>query len=373
MSIKIPLSKPYLDQREIDAVVEVLQSSTLSLGPKTEEFERKFASLMGSRYAVAVNSGTSGLHLAVRALGIKPGDEVITTPFSFIASANCVMFEGATPVFVDAEEDTFGMDPTLIADKISEKTRAILPVHVFGLPCTMDPLIGLAKKHKLAILEDACESPLASYHGKLVGTMGDVSVFGFYPNKQMTTGEGGMVLTDDEKTWTLIKSMRNQGRGDSMQWLSFDRLGYNYRISEMTAALGVVQTEKLPEIIEKREAAARAYLAALQDVEEIILPKQLPGVRHSWFVFAARVPARWRDAILEQLNAAGIQSKAYFYPCIHLQTFYQQSFGYKPGDFPVAERLSNEMIILPFFTGITEAEIRQVADTLKHIIHKLRK
>ena len=368
----IPLSKPYIDQKEIDAVVEVLRSSTLSLGPKTEQFEKEFASLTGSKYGVAVNSGTSGLHLAIRALGIGPGDEVITTPFSFIASSNCILFENATPVFVDAEDQTFGMDPDLVEAKITEKTKAILPVHVFGNPSRMTRVIELAEKYDLKVIEDACESPLATHFGKTIGTLGDVSVFGFYPNKQMTTGEGGMVLTDNEEIYKLVLSMRNQGRGDSMQWLSFDRLGYNYRISELTAALGVIQTAKLPEIIEKRSAAAKMYMSYLSDVPEVTLPKTLENTKHSWFVFSIRVKAEWRDEILKELNAKGIQSKAYFYPCIHLQTYYKESFGYEAGDFPVAEKLSNEMIILPLFTEISEDQIRTVTDNLKEIINKLR-
>lgn len=372
MSIRVPLSKPFIDQREIDAVVEVMKSSTLSLGPKTEEFEEKFAALMGSKYAVAVNSGTSGLHLAIRALGIKPGDEVITTPFSFIASSNCILFEGATPVFVDAEEETFGMDTGQIESRITERTRAILPVHVFGHPCHMDKVMDIARAHNLLVLEDACESPLATYMGQTVGTFGNASVFGFYPNKQMTTGEGGMVLTDDEHTYKLIKSMRNQGRGDSMQWLSFDRLGYNYRISELTAAMGVVQTEKLTSIINAREEKARKYSDLLSGIDEVRLPQVLDQVRHSWFVFSIRVSAHWRDEIIAGLNDAGIQSKAYFYPSIHMQPFYQETFGYKEGDFPVAELLSNEMIILPFYTSISDEDLVFVADTLKTIIKKIK-
>lgn len=368
----IPLSKPFIDQREVDAVVEVLNSSTLSLGPRTEQFENDFARLMGAKYAVAVNSGTSGLHLAIRALGIGPGDEVITTPFSFIASSNCILFENATPVFVDAEEESFGMDPELIEAKITDRTKAILPVHVFGHPSKMSKVMELADKYNLKMIEDACESPLATHDGKIIGTIGDISVFGFYPNKQMTTGEGGMVLTNNEELYKLVLSMRNQGRGDSMQWLSFDRLGYNYRISELTAALGVVQTSKLPEIIRKRSVAAELYKQYLADIDEIKLPVSLVGMEHSWFVFSIRVMSEWRDEILEQLNANGIQSKAYFYPCIHLQKFYQETFNYKEGDFPVAEKLSNEMIILPFFTEISEEEIRIVTDNLKQIINKLK-
>ncbi len=370
--LQIPLSKSQIGEGEKQAVLEVLGSPRLSLGPVTEEFEKVFAETMGSRYAIAVNSGTSGLHLCVRALGIGEGDEVITTPFSFIASSNCILFENATPVFVDVEEDSFNMDVSLIEAAITEKTKAILPVHVFGQCANMEAIMSLAEKYKLKVIEDACEAPLAKHQGKVAGTMGNAGTFGFYPNKQMTTGEGGMIITDDEEIYRLCKSLRNQGRGDNMQWLSHDRLGYNYRISELTAALGKVQTQRLPGFIQQRQALAAKYLELLAEFEELHLPQTSASNEHAWFVFGVRVEAEFRDTFIEQLNTNGVQSKAYFFPCIHLQNFYRESFGYKEGDFPVAEKLSREMAILPFYPQMTDLELEYVYDTIKSILKAYR-
>lgn len=363
--MEIPLSRPFIGEEEIEAVVAVLRSPQLSLGPQTEAFEAEFAKTLGARYAVAVNSGTSGLHVCVRALGIAEGDEVITTPFSFIASANCVLFERARPVFVDVEADTFNIDPSMMEAAITPRTRALLPVHVFGHPADMRTIMEIAHKHDLKVIEDACEAPLARQGDKTAGTFGDVGVYGFYPNKQMTTGEGGMIITDDDELYRLCKSLRNQGRGDSLQWLSHDRLGYNYRISELTAALGLVQTRRLPAIIARRQALAAQYLEALADIPDICLPQTVPGCVHAWFVFGIRVDATRRDALIRKLNARGVQSKAYFFPCIHLQAFYRESFGYQEGMFPVAEQISKEMVILPFFTEMTETQVGYVKEVLE--------
>jgi len=371
LRLQVPLSKPDIGEAEIKAVNDVLRSPRLSLGPVTQEFEEVFAQTMGSKYAVAINSGTSGLHLCVRALGISEGDEVITSPFSFIASSNCILFEKATPVFVDVDEETFNMDVSQIEAAITPNTKAILPVHVFGQCANMSEIMKLAEKYQLKVIEDACEAPLGTHQGKISGTIGDCGTFGFYPNKQMTTGEGGMIITDDEEIYHLTRSMRNQGRGDSMQWLSHDRLGYNYRINELTAALGVVQTQRLPDFIQQRRTLASKYLDRLADIEGIKLPQVGEGNEHAWFVFGIRVSAEKRDALIERLNEEGVQSKAYFFPCIHLQNFYKESFGYKEGDFPVAERLSHEMVILPFYPQMTEEEIDYVHQTLKSIMKEL--
>lgn len=370
--MNVPLSQPYLDEAEIQAVTDVLRSSRLSIGPQTDAFEDLFAKTLGSKYAIAINSGTSGLHLAVRALGLKAGDEVITTPFSFIASSNCVLFEGATPVFVDVEDESLNIDPAKIEAAITPNTKAIIPVHVFGQSANMTAIMDIAKRHNLYVIEDACESIMARHNGQMAGTFGDLAVYGFYPNKQMTTGEGGMIITDDDNIYRLCKSMRNQGRGDSLQWLSHARLGYNYRISELTAALGVVQTQKLPEIIEKRRAVANRYNELLQDVEGIRLLTIEEGNDHSWFVYGVRVDARVRGDLLERLNARGVQSKAYFSPCIHLQDFYREDFGYKEGDYPIAEQISHEMLVLPFFTQISEAEQQYVVKVLKEEMAQLK-
>lgn len=368
----IRLSRPFIGKEEIEAVVNVLKTDQLSLGPKTEEFEKSFAKLIGTKYGIAVNSGTSGLHLAVKSLGIKDGDEVITSPFSFIASANCALFERAIPVFVDVEETTFNMDPKKIEEKITPKTKAIVVVHIFGKSCDMDYIIKIAKKHNLKIIEDACESPLARYKGKNVGSFGDVSVFAFYPNKPMTTGEGGMILTDNKEIAKLCTSYKNQGRGDSLQWLTHERLGYNYRISEITAAIGVEQTKKLPAIIEKRRKLAEIYINGLKDIPGLKLPSLDDVKDHAWFVFPIRVDSRIRDKLIAKLNEKGIQSKAYFYPCIHLQELYKNMFGYKEGDFPIAEKLSKETLIIPFYTQITDKEILTIKESLINSLGELK-
>ena len=353
----IPLARPHIDNNDIKQVVEVMKSGMLSLGPKVLEFEEKFAKLLGVKYAVAVNSGTSGLHLCIRALGIKDGDEVITSPFSFIASANCALFEGAKPVFVDVEEDTFNMDVSQIEKKITGKTKAIIPVHIFGQACDMETIMQIAKKHKLNVIEDACESIEAKRNNKKVGTFGDAAVFAFYPNKQMTTGEGGMIVTNDEKIAKLCRSMRNQGRGESMQWLTHDRLGYNYRLSDLQAALGVSQLDKLPFLLSERKRVAELYLSGLTTIPEVKLPRISPGNIHTWFVFPIQVPINKRDKLIEYLKKNKIQSKAYFDPSIHLQEFYKKEFGYKEGDFPVAEKLSKKTLILPLYPGLSGDDV----------------
>lgn len=365
--MKVPLSRPYTGQEEIDAVTAVLQSDQLALGSVTREFEQRFAETIGTQYAVAVNSGTSGLHLAIRALGIGPGDEVVTSPFSFVASANCILFEGATPVFADVDEETFNIHPGAMAAAVTSRTRALLPVHVFGESADMDPIMETAGKHGLRVIEDACESIAATYNGKMTGTFGDCAVYGFYPNKQITTGEGGMIVTSDKALYEMFMSLRNQGRATDMQWLTHVRLGYNYRISEITAALGVEQMKKLPDILRLRREKALLYMKHLSGVPDIRIPKGWDAASHSWFVFAIRIPAEIRDNVLEALNQAGVQSKAYFYPCIHLQDFYRD-MGFREGMFPNAERLSRETIILPFFTSISEEQIQYVCETLRQIM-----
>jgi perosamine synthetase len=361
----VPLSQPNIGEEEIKAVTETLRSSRLALGPRTETFEQAFAAAHGVKYGITVNAGTSGLHLAIRALGITEGDEVITTPFSFIASANCILFEKATPVFVDIQPDTFNIDPNKIEAAITPRTKAILPVHVFGQCADMERIMEIAKKHKLNVIEDACEAPLAKHMGQFTGSFGDCAVYGFYPNKQMTTGEGGMIITDDENLYHLCRSLRNQGRGDNIQWLNHPRLGYNYRISEITAAIGLVQTQKLPGFIKKRQELAAAYSRLLQDIDGIQLPVSKIENEHSWFVYPLRVDSNIRDSLIEKLNQRGVQSKAYFFPCIHLQEFYMKKFGYQTGDFPIAEQVSNEILILPFFTQMTEKQMLFVVEKLK--------
>lgn len=382
--MKVPLSRPDVANSEKTEVLKVMETTFLSLGPKLEEFEKKFAVYIGSRYAVAVNSGTSGLHLCVRALGIKDGDIVITSPFSFIASANCLLFERVETVFVDIDEKTLNIDNNQLEKKIRElrdrgkNLKAVLPVHIFGRPCEMNEIMELARRYGLHVIEDACEAAGAEFLTekiwKKVGTFGDCGVFAFYPNKQMTTGEGGMIVTDDEKIYKLCRSMRNQGRSEDGAWLQHERLGFNYRISDINCALGIAQLERIDEILAKRERVARHYNERLKDVEELILPHFEENKKISWFVYVVRLQDKYsredRDRILEKLKEKEIGCSNYFSP-IHLQPFYREMFGYKKGDFPVTERVSERTIALPFYNNLKEEEIAYVCETLIKIITSL--
>ena len=372
---KIPLSKPDITDLERKKVERVLETSYLSLGPKLEEFERKIAKYIGVKYAVGVNSGTSALHLIIRALGIKEGDEVITTPFSFIASANCILFEKAKPVFVDIQPHTFNINPELIEAKITAKTRAILAVDVFGYPADWDKLSKIAKKHKLFLIEDSAEALGSEYKNKKCGSFGDAAVFGFYPNKQITTGEGGAVVTNNKKIADLCRSMRNQGRDSKVnRWLVHRRLGYNYRLSELNCALGIAQLARIQEIIKRRNRVARMYSRKLKNIEEIDIPYIVPDVKIDWFVYAIRLKKGFREKereqILKSLYKKGIECGIYF-PSIHLQPFYRKIFGYKKGDFPITESVSERSIALPFYNNLREKEINYIVDNLTDILKKI--
>lgn len=367
---EIPLSRPDVTEAEIAAVVEVLRTPHLSLGPRVGEFERLMAERLGVRYAVAVSSGTAALHLCVRALGIGPGDEVITTPFSFVASANCVMFEGARPVFVDINGETLNIDAQRIESVVSARTKAILPVHVFGLPAAMDEIMRVGRERGLAVIEDACEALGARYGNKYAGTIGDCGTFGFYPNKQITTGEGGMVVTDREDVARLAASMRNQGRDEGMGWLSHARLGYNYRLSDINCALGIAQLRRLDEILAARARVAGWYHELLaEEVPDVVRPCAAPaGSTRSWFVYVVQLPVGYteaeRNALIAYLRGRGIGCNAYF-PCIHLQPFYREQFGYGPGDFPVAEDVSARSVALPFYNRLSRDEVADVVRAVK--------
>ncbi|MFA6432162.1 MAG: DegT/DnrJ/EryC1/StrS family aminotransferase [Candidatus Margulisiibacteriota bacterium] len=370
--MKIPLSNPDITKKEIEAVVAILKTPNLSLGPALTMFEGKFADFIGAKHAIAVNSGTSGLHLCVRALNIGENDEVITTPFSFISSANSILFEKARPIFVDIREDTLNIDETEIEKKITKRTKAILPVHVFGYPCDMIKTKKMAKKHKLAIIEDACEAIGAEINGKKVGAFGDCSVFAFYPNKQMTTGEGGMIITGNDEIARLCRSLRNQGRDEGMGWLAHQRLGYNYRLSDINCALGITQLARIKEILNTRAKVAANYTLKLKEVEDIITPpKSIAGVERSWFVYVIRLKNRYsraqRDTIIKKLRSMGIGCNSYF-PPIHLQPFYRKQFGFKKGDFPITESIAARTIALPFFNRLTERQIDQVVKALKDLL-----
>jgi len=369
----IPLARPDITQREIDAVVEVLQTPNLSLGPKLPEFERAFAEYCGTRYAVACNSGTSALHMLMIAAGVGPGDEVIVTPFSFIASANCVLFERGTPVFADVDPDTWNIDPKLVEARITDRTKAIIPVDVFGQPADFDPILAAARAggRSIVMIEDSCEATGATYKGKSAGAIADAGVFGFYPNKQLTTGEGGMIVTDRRDWADSARSVRNQGRDAGGGWLAHARLGYNFRISDISCALGIVQLERIDEITAARLRVAEMYFERLAGEPRLIHQKVIDGATVSWFVFVVRLSDEYsredRDGILTQLRERGVGCSNYFAP-IHLQPFYVERFGFKRGDFPVCETLADRTMALPFHAHLTEREIDTVCTTLKSLL-----
>ncbi|MCY7376405.1 MAG: DegT/DnrJ/EryC1/StrS family aminotransferase [Pyrinomonadaceae bacterium] len=370
--MRIPLSAPDISESEINAVVEVLRSPRLSLGPKLVEFERNAAEYAGAKYGIAINSGTSGLHLCVRAIGLKADDEVITTPFSFVASANVLLYEKAIPVFVDIDEETLNIDPKKIEAAITPKTKAIMVVHVFGRPSPMREIAEIAARYNLKIIEDACEAIGAEYENRRVGNIGDGGVFAFYPNKQMTTGEGGMLVTNDDFIAAQAKMLRNQGRDSSAEWFEHIALGYNYRLSEINCALGIEQLKRLDSMLNEREAAARKYDARLKNNPHLILPElEFPNGRVSWFVYVVRLRENFtraqRDSIVGAMQKSGIGCGRYFAP-IHLQPFYAASFGFRAGDFPVAERAAERVMALPFFNKVTDAQIEEVSATLEKLI-----
>lgn len=428
---QIRLAMPDVDAWGCKFILKVIQSPNLSLGPMLGEFEKKMAHYLGAKYAVAVNSGTSALHLCIRALNINEGDKVFTSPFSFIASANCMLFERAFPVFVDIDENSLNIDAGKLEDAIKheknsrKKLKAILPVHVFGRPCELDDLLDIVKKYHLKLIEDACEAIGAEYlsssqlvahssketanstkqkaHGskvkktessdsktqevnskqikankvwKKVGTFGDCGVFAFYPNKQITTGEGGMIVTNNKKIAYLCKSMRNQGRSDNGEWLQHDRLGYNYRISDINCALGIAQLSRIDEILSKRANVAKWYGRKLVEIDELILPCGGQKKKISWFVYVVRLLDRFsrkdRDQILSKLSKKGIGCSNYFAP-IHLQPFYRKMFGYKQGDFPITEKVSERTVALPFFNNLKEEQVDFVCKTLKQILFTIGK
>lgn len=369
--VRVPLSKPDITPKEIDAVVGVLKTPYLSIGPQIVAFEQSIADYVGAKYAIGVNSGTSGLHLLVRSVGITEGDEVITTPFSFVASANCILFERAKPIFADIDPKTLNIDVDLVEDKITESTKAILPVHAFGYPAEMKKIQAIAQKHDLAVIEDACEALGAVYEGKKVGTLSDAAVFAFYPNKQITTGEGGIIVTDNEEIAKLCRSMRNQGRGEGSAWLAHERLGYNYRLDELSAALGVAQMDRLEEILAQREKVARRYNEKLQKVEGVKTPGMGTNVCISWFVYVIQLSEFInRDKVMNYLEEHGVGCRPYFSP-IHLQPFYREMFGYREGDYPVTEKVSRSTIALPFYNTLTEEEMDYVVQTLADAIDAL--
>jgi perosamine synthetase len=363
---EIPLARPVLGPEEEAAVLEVLRSGQLSLGPRLGAFEEAFAARIGAAHASAVSSGTAGLHLALRAVGVSDGDEVVTSPFSFVASANAIVFERARPVFADIDPVTLNLDPQAAAAAVTDRTRALLPVHIFGYPADLPALERLG----LPIVEDACEA-LGAVHadGAAVGARGHPAVFGFYANKQLTTGEGGMVTTGDPAHKERIDSERNQGRAPDMGWLDHDRLGFNYRLSDLACALGLAQLGRLDDMLAGRAAVAARYREALAGIEGLGLPcPDAGGDVRGWFVFVVQVPrGRDRDEVVRALRGLGVQSKPYL-PAIHLMSFYRETFGHREGEFPVCEDVAARSLALPFFPGMTDGQVERVAAALRQVL-----
>ncbi len=370
--MKVPLSSPWLTEMERQKVLQTLGASRLSLGPTVAEFERCVRRYVGAKYAVAVNSGTSGLHLVVRALGLGEGDEVITTPFSFIASANCLLFERVKPVFVDIDPQTLCLDPEKVEAAITKKTKAILGVDVFGHPADWPFLRRIARRHGLMLIEDSCEALGSELNNRKCGTFGDAAAFAFYPNKQITTGEGGMIVTNRWRVAELCRSMANQGRRvKNGAWLEHVRLGYNYRMSEINAALGVAQMCRIGEILKKRRQVAEWYNRLLGDVNGIEIPYVARRITLSWFVYVIRLADRYarqdRDRVLAGLRSKGVECSNYFQP-IHLQPFYRREFGYRRGDFPVCETVSDRTVALPFHARMKRHDVESVVRNMKRVI-----
>jgi perosamine synthetase len=366
----IPLARPVMGEPEERAVAEVLRSGRLSLGPRVEEFERRFAARVGAPLASAVSSGTAGLHLALRAVGVGEADEVVTSPFSFVASANAVLYERARPVFADIDPVTLNLDPEAAAAAVSPRTRALLPVHIFGYPADMPAFERLAEQHGLGIVEDACEALGARHRdGVEVGGRGHPAAFGFYANKQLTTGEGGMVTLSSHEQKQRIDSERNQGRAPDMGWLDHDRLGFNYRLSDIACALGIAQLDRLDAMLAGRTRVAAGYRVALAAIEGLQLPcADSEGDVRGWFVFVVQLPRGVdRDETVRMLAAAGIQSKPYL-PAIHLMSFYRERFGHREGEFPVCEAVADRSLALPFFPEMSDGQIARVAEELRAAI-----
>ncbi len=391
--MRIPLSKPDIGEREIEYVTRVLRSGQLSLGPAVEEFEARFAAYVGTRYAVATNSGTSALHTCVKALGIGAEDEVLTTSFSFPASVNCLLYEHAVPFFVDVDPGTLNLDPAearralareyvwdptnrrAISRRSGRTLKAILPVHILGLPCEMGPIQEIARELNLFVIEDACEALGAEWEGRRVGTFGNAAAFAFYPNKQMTTAEGGMIVTDDPELASRCRSLRNQGRGEDGEWLLHVRLGYNYRLSDVHCALGLAQLERLDERLLARERLAARYSDRLSGIPEIALPASTPKGRRSWFVYPIRLlgsaPRALRGRLMAGLQERGIASRAYF-KAIHRQPYFQQ-LRLPSGSLPHTELASESYLALPFFPSMTEEELNEVCAAVREILGETKR
>lgn len=363
----IPLAKPVIGERELELVEGVLRSGQLSLGPMLARFERDWAARVGVEHAVACSSGTAGLHACFHALGLGPGDEVILPSFSFVASANAILYTGATPVFVEVDPLTFNLDLAAVEAAITPRTRAIEIVDIFGYPAEIPTLVEIAARTGLHVVEDACQAIGGEYDGRPLGGFGHPSVLAFYANKQMTTAEGGIVLTDDERLARILRSLVNQGRSDDGAWLVHSRLGFNYRLSDVHAAIGVAQLERLDDLVAARARVAGWYQSRIAEIDGAAPMYEGPQ-RRSWFVYAPRLdPGIDRNRVIGELEAAGIQAKPYL-PCIHLQPYYQEVHGYRPGFLPVTESISASTIALPFFPEMSESQVERVCGDLSRAI-----
>jgi dTDP-4-amino-4,6-dideoxygalactose transaminase len=375
----IPMSEPDIGPAERAAVLEVLDGRTLALGPRLQRFEERLAAKVGACHGVGVSSGTAALHLCLLAAGVGEGDVVVTTPFSFVASANCILYVRARPVFVDVDPVTLTLDPERFERAVQaigrsgQRVKAVLPVHVFGQAADMDAILAIAERHGLAVIEDACEAIGGAYKGRPLGTLGDAGVFAFYPNKQITTGEGGMIVTNDSRWDALARSLRNQGRDVFDEWLAHTRLGYNYRLDEMSAALGLAQVERFDEILAKRARVAGWYESRLRDLEGVTTPRlSATTTTQSWFVYVVRLDdLATRAHVMRALGERGIPSRPYF-PPIHLQPFYRADFGFRPGAFPITEAAGDTCLALPFYGTMPESAVDTVCGALFEIMEDRR-
>jgi perosamine synthetase len=365
----VPLSGPYVDERDEELVLEVMRSGRLSLGPMIDRFEEALAEKIGAPYAAAVSSGTAGLHLLCISAGIGPGDEVITSPYSFAASANCFIYEGGVPVFADIDARTLNLDPAAVEAAITPLTKAIVAVDIYGYPCELDPLRAIAEKHGLAFIQDSCEALGAEYKGAQIGSHGPSAVFAFYPNKQITTGEGGIVTTHSEEEWRLLRSLRNQGRGDAGGWLEHVRLGFNYRLSDINAALGLGQVEKLDEILALRSAVAKRYDELLAGIDGVEVPcADDADHERSWFVYVVKLPDNaTRERVIAHFERESIGFNRYL-PSIHLQPYIRERYGFSEGMCPVSEDASSRTLALPFFTALECDAQERVAEALAAVL-----
>jgi perosamine synthetase len=364
---RIPLARPYLDEREEELVLEVLRSGRLSLGPTIDRFEEQIAERVGAPYAAAVSSATAGLHLLVRIAGIGPGDEVITSPLTFAASANCFIYEGATPVFADVDPLTWNLDPAAVEEAVTERTKAVVAVDMFGYPCELTPLMELCERHGITLIEDSAEALGAEYEGAPIGSQGPPCIFGFYPNKQLATGEGGVVTTHSEEEWKLLRSLRNHGRSyEGGGWFNHVRLGFNYRWTDLQAAVGLAQLEKLDRILALRSGAAETYAQLLEDVAGVTLaPADDEDHRRSWFVYVVQLdPEVDRARVMVEMRERGVDVAEYV-PCVHLLTYMREDYGFGEGLCPVAEQIAARTLALPFFPGIERDDQEYVVDALR--------